>query len=312
MASIRFGVAVDRVDSGDDLAQLARRFEAAHFDIMLVPDHLFTMSPDVALAWIAASTERLRIGTLVYNNDLRHPAIVAQQAATLDHLSGGRFELGLGAGWNEPEYRSTGLAFDRASIRIQRMEEAAALIRRLMSGEEVTHAGEHYRLDGHRVAPQPPQGAAMPIHIGGNGDKLLAAAARQSDIVGISPYGIGPNGLWPSHFGGDRIAERIDHVRRHAGDRFSELEINVPVQRIVVTDDRDRALEALAERMAEQWETAPSAAELSESPFVFIGTHEQLADQFRHWHESHGISFFSAWARDASALEPVVASIIGF
>lgn len=309
MLPIRFGVATDRVDDGAHLARLARQSEDAHFDIMLVPDHLFTMSPEVALAWIAASTTTLRIGSLVYNNDLRHPAILAQQAATLDHLSDGRFELGIGAGWNEPEYASTGLTMDRASVRIQRMEESVMVIRRLLAGETVTHEGTHYRFAEHRVEPQPVQGARLPIHIGGNGDKLLAAAARQADIVGISPYGIGPDGLWPSHFAGHRVAERIDHINTHAGGRA--VEVNVPVQRVIVTDDRERELSALAGRMADNWDEAPGPSELGDSPFVFIGTHEDIEAQIRHWHASLGISFFSMWERDAEAMAPVVTRLAG-
>lgn len=305
---IRFGIAVDEVDDGAQLARIAERAESVGFDFLAVPDHLNTLSPEVALGVAAAHTSTLRIGTLVYNNDLRHPAVLAQQAATLDLLSGGRFELGIGAGWKRPEYRSTGIHMDAASVRIARMEEAVGIIRRLIAGELVSHDGEHYHLHEHRLAPTPPQAGTMPIHIGGNGDKLLAAAARSADIVGISPYSIGPEGPRPTHFGRSAVAERIEHVLAHRGD-LAAPEINVPVQRVLVTDDPSREIGALAERLAKRFAIAPTAAELADSPYVLAGTPGEIADQVRNWHTELGVSFFSTWAEQAFELEPVVVAL---
>ncbi len=308
MTGARFGIAVDEAGGFPSLAERARWAEDAGFDILLIPDHLTTLNPEVGLMAAAAATTRLRIGTLVYNNDLRHPAVLAQQAATLDLLSGGRFELGIGAGWAVEEYRSAGIPMDRASVRIARMEEAVTVLRRLFAGETLTHEGEHYRLRDHRLVPEPPQGEALPIHVGGNGDKLLAAAARQADIVGVSPYSMGRTGPEPTHFGREALSERIAHVRRHRGD-LPAPEINVPVQRVLVTDDREGELAALAERMADRWEAAPDATVLADSPYVLAGTPDEIAAQVRRWHEDPGIGFFSAWAEAAEGLAPVIANL---
>ena len=152
-----------------------------------MPDHLGRqLSPIGALAAAAAVTTRLRIGSFVYANDYRHPLLLAREAATLDHLSGGRLELGIGAGWNVPDYRQLGMPYDRPGLRIDRMVESLGIIKRLLAGERVTHDGPHYHLDGARLAPRPVQ-ARVPILIGGGGPRMLRIAAREADIVGLLP-----------------------------------------------------------------------------------------------------------------------------
>src|SRR4029077_10136364 len=139
-----------------------------------------------AVVSAAEATTHLRVGTNVLNNDLRHPVLVAREAATADLLTDGRFQLGLGAGSIRSEYEQAGLKFDRGAIRVERLAEAVAIIKGLLRGDEVTFEGQHYRVTGHRIAPLPVQKPHPPILIGGHGPRLLSLAAREADMVGFS------------------------------------------------------------------------------------------------------------------------------
>jgi probable F420-dependent oxidoreductase len=195
MRPFRFGVAVWHVQSRADLAEKARRIEALGYATLTFPDHLTDrIAPIPALVTAAEATKQLRVGTNVLNNDLRHPVLVTREAAAVDLLTDGRFELGLGAGSIRSEYEQVGLDFDRGAVRVERLTEAVKIIKALLSGEQVTFTGQHYRVSGHTIAPLPVQKPHPPILIGGNGTRLLTLAARESDIVGLS--GITFQGGW--------------------------------------------------------------------------------------------------------------------
>jgi probable F420-dependent oxidoreductase len=304
----RFGVSVRRAESGADWREKARRAEAYGYSTFLVPDHPGDMLPPLAaLASAAEATEGLRVGTFVLNNDLRHPVLVAREAAALDFLSDGRFELGLGAGYRESDYEELGLRFDAARVRIERLGEAVGIVKALLEGETVTFAGAHYRVSGHTIHPLPVQRPRPPVLVGGNSRRLLALAAREADCVsflGFSWRGSGRG--WDFGAATDAgAAERVAFVREAAGRRFGELELNAVVQRVVVTDTAREA----AEELAREWPLG--AEEILGSPHALIGSVDGIAGELREKRERHGFSYWAVFEPELEAFAPVVARLAG-
>src|SRR5438105_2109732 len=201
MKPFRFGVSVRRATSRAEWVEKARKLEDLGYSALTVPDHLADLlAPLPALVSAAAATTSLRVGTHVLNNDFRHPVLVAREAATVDLLTDGRLELGLGAGHMQSEYDHAGLTFDPPAVRVARMTESAEIIRRLLSDEEVTFHGQHYRVEQHRSYPVPAH--RVPLLIGGNGRGVLRCAARLADIVGFTGFSQveGAHNVNPTHF----------------------------------------------------------------------------------------------------------------
>lgn len=237
------------------------------------------------------------------NNDFRHPAFVAREAAMLDLLTDGRFELGLGAGHAKPEYDEIGLGFDRPSVRIARLSEAVPIVKSLLAGVEVTHVGEHYRLSGHQLFPPGPLN--VPLFLGGNGRRLLELAAREADTVGFTGFSARRGGaeIDLSGFGEAGAAERVAIVRDAAGERFDELELNVLLQRVVVTDDPDAAAGEIAE------DFGLGAEQALGSPFLLLGSHESMAEQLVERRERFGFTYVTVFEDALEAFAPVVARL---
>jgi len=291
MNLFRFGVNVRSAQSRAEWQEKARRVEALGYSTLTLPDHLVDLlAPFPAIIGAAEATTHLRVGTTVLNNDLRHPVLVAREAATVDLLTDGRFQLGLGAGAIRSEYDQAGLGFDRGAIRVARLAEGATIIKGLLNGDEVTFAGQHYRVSGHRIAPLPVQKPHPPILIGGNGRRLLALAAQEADIVGFSGITFQSGGASPPDLSGWRVSaidDRIKLVREIAGPiRFAQLELNALIQRVIVTDDRRRAAEELTSR----W-TQLTDQEILDSPYVLIGTVEQIVEHLQACRERWGFSY---------------------
>ena len=305
---IRFCLSSARTESADAWVDQARRAEAVGYDVLHVADHLGALSPPVAMQAAASVTERLRVGSFVINNDFRNPLLLAQDAASVDLLSGGRLELGLGAGWNVPEYEAAGIEFDPAPVRIERLEESVTVLRRLFAGERVTFDGTHYTISDYELAPLPPQGASLPILIGGNGDKLLAVAARHADIVGFTGFTIRPGGPIPGHFTREGLENRIEHVRRQAGERFDGIELNVLVQRAQVTDQAD----AVVAEIAAQWRDGLGASltedDVAASPFILVGTVGEIAEKTDRLRSELGIGSVTVFADRSEGFDEVVRS----
>src|SRR6266566_1163124 len=187
MKPFRFGVNVGRVRARAEWAETARKIEHLGYSVLTVPDHLADLfAPMPAVLSAAEATKHLRVGTNVLNNDFRHPVLVAREAATVDLLTDGRLELGLGAGYVKSEYEQVGLRFDLGGARVERLAEAVVIVRRLLTGERVTFAGRHYRVTDHTVYPLPVQQPHPPILIGGNGPQLLTLAAKEADIISLT------------------------------------------------------------------------------------------------------------------------------
>ena len=310
MHPFRFGVSARGLGGTNEWTALARRVETLGYDTFSVADHLVDglLPPFVALAAAAAATERVRVGTLVLNNDLRHPAMTAREAAALDVLRGGRVELGLGAGHSKPEYEAIGLPFDEAATRVARLEESATIINRLFRGETVNFEGEHYQLRQHTLWPPTTQ-SKLPVLIGGNGRRLLRLAAREADIVGFS--GMGPTLAdgqrhEPTGFGATALDERVALVRSEAGERAASLEFHALVQRVVITEDREGAAAELMEELPPL-----SAADILGSPFLLLGTFDQLVAELPAHRERFGISYYTVFEKDCETLAPIVAALSG-
>jgi len=309
MKPFRFGVSVRSAGSRVELVDKARQLEDLGYSVLAVPDHLTDLlAPMPALVGAAAATKRLRVATMVLNNDFRHPIFVAREAATVDLLTGGRLELGLGAGHMKSEYDQAGLTFDPGAIRVERLGEAVVIVKRLLEGESVSFAGRHYRVTDHTIHPLPVQRPRPPIFIGGSAPRLLALAAKEADTVGLTGIAFRRSGAVRdvSDWKAAVVDERVRLVREVAGDRFDCIELNALVQRVVVTDDRRKAAEELARR----WEQL-NPAEILESPYVLIGTVEQVVEALRARRERWSISYYVIFEPYIDAFAPVVARLAG-
>jgi probable F420-dependent oxidoreductase len=303
----RFGVNARTAGSRSEWRDKARKVEDLGYFSLTVPDHLAEMlSPLPALASAAEATQHLIVGTNVLNNDFRHPVLLAREAATLDLLTDGRLQLGVGAGHMKVEYDEAGLGFDRGGTRVERLSEAVVILKQLFTGEPVTFAGKHYRVTGHRIYPLPVQRPHPPILIGGNGPKLLSLAAREADIVGLTGITFSRGGTAPDLTGFTAAATdaRIRLLREAAADR--DVELNALVQRVIVTDDRRGAAEELARRWPQL-----TADEILDSPYVLTGTAEHLVEQLHARRERWGITSHTIFEPNAEAFAPVVARLAG-
>ena len=301
---LRFGVSTSSAADRDEWRQRARQYEAIGFDTLVVADHLGgVLSPMTALLAAAEATERLRIGTFVLNNDFWSPLLLAREAVTLDQLSGGRLELGVGAGHAREEYEAAGLRYDPPAVRVARLAETVPVLRRLLDGETVDHEGAHVTLRHATVgvaAAQP----RIPLLVGGNGDAVLATAAAHADTVGLVGFtaGTGRRHTNLSHFTWAGLDERMAHVRRAAGSRAHALELNVLVQ-IVGVGDRG----ALADEVGAAFHQP--AELILDSPFVMLGDAEAMVDHVERLRAA-GVSYVVAFAeRGAADLAPVIARV---
>jgi len=310
MNPFRFGVSVWHAPSRAEWIAKARKIEDLGYSSLMVPDHLNErVAPIPALISAAEATKRMLVGTYVLNNDLRHPVVLAHEAAAADVLTGGRLQLGLGAGWNKAEYDQAGLAFDRGSIRVERLAEAVVIIRRLLAGEQVTFAGRHYRVSGHVIAPLPMQKPHPPILIAGNRPRMLTLAAQQADVVGLSGMTLRRGGteMDVSGWKGSAVDECIALIRVAAGEeRFARLELNALVQRVVVNDDRRGAVEALTRAWPQL-----AAADILESPYVLVGTVDQIVEDLCACRTRWGISYYVVHEPYMDAFAPVVTRLAG-
>jgi probable F420-dependent oxidoreductase len=302
--AFRFGFQVAEC-SADELRSQARAAEEADFDVMHSSDHVVDgWSPLTPLVAIADCTTTLRIGPLVLNNDFHHPVHLAQELASLDHLSAGRLEVGIGAGHSFTEYEAIGQPFDPPSVRKARLAESVEILRRLLNGEAVTYHGEHYDLDDVRTLRS--RQDRVPLLVGVNGKRALAHAARHADIIGLTMLGrtLEDGQHHEARWEPERLDTTVDYISEQAGERLGEVELNVLVQAVVVTDDRREAAERLASRVP-----GLSVHDALSTPFLAIGTHDQIADHLVACRDRWGISYFSV--RDIRGFAPVIARLKG-
>jgi probable F420-dependent oxidoreductase len=302
----RFGVATAETSSGSAWTEFARRAEALGYATLTVPDHyLNPLTPVPALMAAASVTTTLRVGCTVFANDFRHPALLAKEAATIDLLSDGRFEFGIGAGWLKEEYDQINLPFDPPAVRVSRMEEGLRVIKELWGEAPVTFAGEYYTISGLAGTPQPVQQPHPPIYIGGAGKRLLSLAAREADIVGFLSRARPEGGIDWSEGTEEALARKLGWVREAAGDRFDQLELALLLQGSAVTD---RPLDAAAELAPAFGLTAEQV--LTSTEFA-IGSVDQIVEQLLALRERYGISYVTVVQSQLEAFAPVVARLSG-
>ena len=298
--------------SGRELAERARRAEALGVTTFAIADHLVEMlAPVPYLATVAAATERLRISAFVFNNDLRHPAILAKDLATLDVLSGGRVDVALGAGWNQPEYEAIGLKFDPVGTRVARLTEAVAVMKGCFAQGPFSFHGEHYDITDYDGYPKPVQQPHPPFFIGGGGRRTLSLAGREANIVGLAPRILGEQRTDPASITWAAAEEKIGWVREAAGERFGDLTFNAYPSGwpITVTDDLRGEARKVIDRLKSRTGVQLSEQDIIDSPHVFIGSIDRFVEKFTELRERLGISSFLVG--DLSELAPVVERLAG-
>jgi probable F420-dependent oxidoreductase len=314
MSSLRFGVVSESVRQGREWLDFARHVEDSGIDTLLLRDHFSAgafgqqLAPFSGLAAAAAVTSRLRLGTLVLSNDFRHPAIVAHEAASLHLISGGRFELGIGAGWYQPEYDAAGIEFDAAPWRITRLDESLSIIKGLLAGTPVHHESAFYRINGLDldVLPMPRPGSPR-LLVGAGGPRMLRLAARHADIVGVLPAPIRDS--TDSDDPSDRLSAafeaKIDVIRDAAGARFENLEINA-FGTFIITGQRRAETEDLI--INRGWSGIGVEA-VWEMPTIFIGSPDQIRADLVARQERFGLSYLVTGEARLPALAEIVSGL---
>ena len=309
----RFGAQLPRATSATEWAAAARELEDLGYSTLFMPDHFDDqLAPVPALMAAADATTALRVGSLVLDNDYRHPVVLAKEAATIDLLSEGRLELGLGAGWMKTDYEQAGIPYDRAGVRIDRFEEGLAVIKGLLSDDgPVTFSGDHYTITAHEGTPKPVQKPHPPILIGGGGKRVLSIAGREADIVSINfdlrSGAIGPD-VGPSGTA-EATRDKLAWVGAAAGDRFADIELSLTIFVGMITDDP----QGLAAAMGPGFGLTPEQA--MEMPHVLVGSLDQMVETLQQRREEYGFSYIvisSGFTGDAwRTLAPLVAKLAG-
>ena len=306
MRPFRFGIQCRGPADGEGWRDLARRVEDLGWSSLTIADHFDdALAPLPALMAAADATTTLRVGTMVLANDYRHPVVLAKEAATLDLLTGGRFDLGIGAGWMTTDYEAAGVALDRPGLRIERLAEALEVLRRLWSAEPCTYAGDHYRVTALDGQPKPLTRGGPPILIGGGGRRVLTLAGREADVVGINVNlasgVIDRQAFWNGT--SETTDEKLRWVREGAGDRDPELHVRVHLA--MVTDDR----EAIVEQLAGGFGLTPDQAR--ETPHALVGDVSEICDQLVERRERWGISYLGLSMDQLEPFAPVIARLSG-
>ena len=290
-------------------ADQARQVEDLGYSALLMPDHFGDqLAPVPALAAAAAATTSLRVGALVFGNDYRHPVVLAKEAATLDVLSDGRFELSLGAGWMRSDYDQAGMTYDHPAVRVDRLEEAIKVVQGLLRTEgPFSFHGEHYEVLAHSLTPRPVQKPGPPLIVGGGGRRVLSIAARHADIVGINVnLREGTGGVeTAADATPERTRQKVAWVKDAAGERFEDIELNSLIGFVMVTDDAS----SLADSMAPAFGIDP--ADALHVPLALIGTLEEMAEELEWRREEYGISYWSIESDAWQTLAPVVSKLAG-
>jgi len=270
-----------------------------------MPDHFDDqLAPVPALMTAANVTTNLRIGALVWDNDYKHPAVLAKELATMDVLSDGRLELGIVAGWMISDYEQMGIPYDAAKVRIDRFVEGLKVIKGAMAEGPFSFSGDHYTITDYNGTPKPIQAPCPPILIGGGGKRVLSIAAREADIVGINAtMSAGVVGLHTfSTMTAEVVDEKVAIVREAAGARFNDIELNVRAFLVNITDDAKQAASGIASMLGVEQQM------VEESPFALVGPTSKLIEDLLERRERWGFSYVIVGADDVDLFAPVVAA----
>ena len=305
--AFRFAAEGLSAPSWPEWADNARRLEDLGYSTLVFADHFNPKLATIpALTAAALATTSLRVGCTVFDNDFRHPALLAKEAATLDLLSNGRLEFGIGAGWKkDQDYDRTGIPFDPPGTRVGRLEEAVRLIKRLWTEESVTLAGHYYQVRELEIRPWPVQRPHPPIFIGAGGKRLLSFAAREADIVGVVAQAHPEGVLAIAQDTLELVREKVGWVREAAGERFDRIELAALIWEVVVTDNRRAGAEEAARRRG------VTPEQVLASPYFLVGSLDKITEDLVALRELSGISYISVVDYDAEEFAPVVARLAG-
>ena len=304
----RFTLQAKGPGDGPGLAAFARKAEGLGYDAITFADHFDeAVAPVPAAVAVADATSTLKVGWLVLCNDYRHPVVTAKEAATVDLLTGGRLVLGLGAGWMTTDYEQSGIALDRAGVRIDRLTEAITIIKGLLGPDTVDHGGAHYRISGMSGHPRPAQQPHPPVLIGGGGRRVLELAGREADIVGLNvnlAHGVIDARSYPNGTA-DATLEKVGWVRAAAAERGRDPILQTRVHLALVGS----GLEDLVEELAPQFGLTPDQAH--ETPHALLGEVDKIVDDLERRRDQFGISMIGLSADTMEAMAPVVARLAG-
>jgi probable F420-dependent oxidoreductase len=306
----RFGLAAARYNEPERWLALARRAEDVGYDVFMVADHLPRLSTFPALMAAANATRTITLATYVLNQDFRSPGLLAHEAASVHLLTGGRLELGIGAGWARREYLQLGLQYDAAGVRVSRFEEYLHVVRGLLHATApFSYSGKYFSLED--CAPL--EGRLLPpprILVGGGSPRILGIAARLADIISVATRATADGRVDMPNIKLGAVDDKVRRIREAAGERFEHLELRVTIRDLHVTPDR----RARARELLNTWAAAPGMANVDqlteedvlESPFVAIGTPEQIAEQFERGRERWGFAFLEIYNSDFEVVGPVL------
>ena len=304
---MRFATQSGGAPSAEEWAARAKRIEALGYDTLAMPDHMVggAWAAMPALAALAPVTTKLRLGTLVIDNDFRNPVVFAREVAVLDVISGGRVELGMGAGWFDRDYRGTGIPFDRGRVRVARLAEAVTLMKRLFTEEQVDFAGSYYSVTKAECRPKTTQQPHPPLMVAGGGAEILTLAAREADIVAIVPAGITGSGkLAVEAVTLETLRKQAQAVRDAAGSRVDAIELSMFLD-CVLTDDREKTIAEMAERAKSDPEVIRASA------YRGIGTLAEIRAHVLTLREAVGMTYFCLRGPDVEKLGPIVSELAG-
>jgi len=276
--------------------------------VLTMPDH-FTdqLAPVPALMSVADATSKLRVGALVWDNDYKHPVVLAKELATMDLLSDGRLELGIGAGWMISDYEQSGIPYERAGLRIDRMIEGIDVMKGCFAEGAFSYAGKHYTITNYNGSPKPVQAPCPPILIGGGGKRVLTYAAQVADIIGInatmSAGAVGPEAI--STMTAEAVDEKVDIVRDAVGSRINHVEMNIRAFMVNITDDAAGAISRLAKGIGVEEKM------VAETPFALMGPPSKLIEDLIARRERWGFSYVIVGGEDIEKFAPVVAALSG-
>jgi probable F420-dependent oxidoreductase len=304
----RFGIQASKANTRDLWVDLARRSEGNGYSCLTMPDHFDDqLAPVPALMTAANVTTTLRVGALVWDNDYKHPAVLAKELATMDVLSDGRLELGIGAGWMISDYEQMGIPYDSAKVRIDRFVEGLKVIKGAMAEGPFSFSGDHYTITNYNGTPKPVQAPCPPILIGGGGKRVLSIAAREANIVGINATMSA--GVVGQHTFSTMTAEVVDEkvaiVRDAAGSRFNNIELNIRAFLVNITDDAKQAASGIASMLGVEQQM------VEQSPFALVGPTSKIIDDLLERRERWGFSYVIVGAEDVESFAPVVAALNG-
>ncbi len=304
----RFGLTLERTSNQDDIAGQARRAEELGYSSMVMTDHMDARNgPLVTITAAALATSSLRVGTLVLCNDYRHPVVLAKELATLDRISNGRLEVGIGAGWMTSDYEQAGLTLDRPGVRIERLAEAVSVLEGCFGVGPFDFAGDHYTVSGLDASPKPVQSPRPPLLLAGGGPKMLTLAAQRADIVAVNVSL--HTGVIDERIAAGATAEATDAkvalVRDVAGERFDDIELSVGAFIATIIDDRDGFAAALAPGFGLTTEQAMA------SPHALFGTVDECIATLEERRDRWGFSYMTIPAEAVEEFAPVVEHLAG-